>query len=247
MIKDKILLSVIPPLGSFIIKFIGKSTRWEKINYERVTDFNQSDKPIIFAFWHGRLLMIPYICEGKNPHVLISQHRDGEMIARIIKYFNLKSIRGSTTRGGMEGFKNIVKVLKNGSDVVIAPDGPKGPPYIVQPGIIRLASISGCPILPIAYSVSKYKKLGSWDEFMLPAPFGKGAFIAGEPMTVPPKASKDIYEKKRIELETSLNNITETVDKKVSAITEKNRFKYQDSLSNNSKAINNNENRTSEV
>jgi lysophospholipid acyltransferase (LPLAT)-like uncharacterized protein len=230
MIKDKLFFSIIPPIGSLIIKFIGKTTRWELINYERIEENKRSDKPVIFAFWHGRLLMIPYICFGKNPTVLISQHRDGELISRIAKHFDVNAVRGSTTRGGKEGFKKIVRTLQSGSDVVIAPDGPKGPPYIVQPGIIRLASYTGCQILPIAYSISIYKKLKSWDEFMLPAPFGKGAFIAGDLIKVPPKASDDVYEQKRITLEQSLNEITETVDKKVSAISKTRNFKYQSAL-----------------
>ena len=230
MIRDKIFFWIIPPIGALLIKLIGKTTSWELIDYDRIEQNKNSDKPVIFAFWHGRLLMFPFLSVGKNPHVLISQHRDGELITRIIRYFDVFAIRGSTTKGGKEGFKKIIKLLKNGSDVVIAPDGPKGPPYNVQPGIIRLASITGCSILPIAYSTSLYKKLGSWDEFMLPIPFGKGAFITGELISVPNKATKEVYEQKRIELENTLNKITGFVDSKVAPISSKRDFKYSRSV-----------------
>jgi len=222
MIKNKLFFSIIPPFGSLFIRFIGRTTRWEKINFEKVIEYKNSKQPVIFAFWHGRLLMIPYLCVGKNPHVLISQHRDGELITRIIRSFGVKAIRGSTTRGGKEGFKRIAKVLQNGSDVVIAPDGPRGPAYKVQPGIIRLASITGYPILPIAYSTSRHKKLKSWDEFMLPLPFGKGAFVAGKELFVPPKATKEEYEEKRIHLEKLLTELTMTADSMVTTSPSKN-------------------------
>ena len=122
-IKDKIFFSIVPPLGSLLIKFIGITTKWEYINYHIIEKYKKSQQPVIFAFWHGRLLMIPYVCEGKNPHVLASQHRDGEIITRIARYFGVNAIRGSTTRGGKEGFKKIIKLLRNGNDAVIAPDG----------------------------------------------------------------------------------------------------------------------------
>ncbi|MBU1627692.1 lysophospholipid acyltransferase family protein [bacterium] len=232
MIKEKIFFNVVPFFASLLIRFIGWTIKWELINYEQMEEINKSEKPVIFAFWHGRLIMIPYLCRGKKPHVLISQHRDGELIARIIKYFGLNSIRGSTTRGGKEGFKRIIYALKNGSDVVIAPDGPKGPPYKAQHGIVRLASITGCPIIPISYSTSSYKKFRSWDEFMLPAPFGKGILMIGDPITVPLKAPKEIIEEKRIVIENILNEITFITDSKTGVISKKNDFTYQKPVKN---------------
>jgi lysophospholipid acyltransferase (LPLAT)-like uncharacterized protein len=225
-IKDKIFLSIVPFIASLAIRFIGFSIKWELSNFELMEELYSSKKPVIFAFWHGRLIMIPYLCKGKNPYVLISQHRDGELIARIIKYFGLNSIRGSTTRGGKEGFKKIIYSLKSGSDVVIAPDGPKGPRYKAQHGIVRLAAITGCPIIPIAYSTSSYKKLRSWDEFMLPTPFGNGVLMIGEPILVPSEASNEILEEKRIFVENVLNEMTFIVDSKVGVILKKNDFTY---------------------
>jgi len=216
MLKDKILLSIIPPLGYLLINIIGKTIKWEKLNYDSMINFKNSQQPIIFAFWHGRLLMMPYLNVGKNPHVMISQHRDGELISRIIKYFSISSFRGSTTRGGKEGFKKLVKHLKSGFDAVIAPDGPQGPPYKAQHGIIRLASITRCSILPITYSTSRFFKMKSWDEFMVPKPFSKGIFIVGDTIEIPANATKDILEEKRVELEIILNKITLKADKAVS-------------------------------
>lgn len=112
---------------------------------------------MIIAFWHGQQLMMPLAYRGRQARILISQHRDGELIYRIVKRFGFGAIRGSTTKGGQEALRQLIRSGQQGVDLVITPDGPKGPRHIVQPGVIALAKATGLPIIPLTFGCSKKK------------------------------------------------------------------------------------------
>jgi lysophospholipid acyltransferase (LPLAT)-like uncharacterized protein len=112
----------------------------------------------IVCFWHGRLLMMPFANRRGKGKVLISRHRDGEFIAKIMRYFGIGAVRGSYRKaGGISSLREIISDLKKGYDVAITPDGPKGPKYQVKKGIIELAKLTGKAIVPISYSAGKKK------------------------------------------------------------------------------------------
>ncbi len=112
---------------------------------------------MIIAFWHGQQLMMPLAYRGRNAHVLISQHRDGELVYRILKRFGFHAVRGSTTRGGAIAFRQLLRLGRSGADLVVTPDGPQGPRHVVQSGIVRLARATSLPIVPLVFSCSKKK------------------------------------------------------------------------------------------
>jgi hypothetical protein len=127
------------------------------VNSQGVTDgWNKGDN-FIFCFWHGRLLMMPFANLRGKGKVLISRHRDGELIARVMKFFRLGTIRGSFRKGTVSSIREIINDLREGYDVAITPDGPKGPRYTVKDGIVELARLTGKSIVPITYSASKKK------------------------------------------------------------------------------------------
>jgi lysophospholipid acyltransferase (LPLAT)-like uncharacterized protein len=128
------------------------------------------------------------------------------------KMLGHRPIVGSTTRKGFSAFKNMIKALQNGSDIVIAPDGPKGPRQKAQIGVIELSRITGRPIVPVTFSASKKVVFNSWDRFVLPYPFSRGVFIWGDPIHVDPKGDRTHLEEKRLLLENRLNDITEQAD-----------------------------------
>ena len=163
---------------------------------------------ILQNFACARLLMMPFCYHGKGIKLLISQHKDGDLLARAMKRFGYDSIRGSTTRGGAAAMREMIKALRE-SDIAITPDGPKGPRYIAQDGVIALARLAGVPIIPVTFGSSKKKVFGSWDLFNLPYPFSRGAFMWGEPIYV---SKDDNMEEKRKELEVKLREMTEFVD-----------------------------------
>jgi lysophospholipid acyltransferase (LPLAT)-like uncharacterized protein len=186
--------------------------RFEIINSEIPKSFWERGIPFIIVFWHGRLLMIPHSYEGKKGGFLVSPHRDGQVIGKALKHFGIYPILGSTTRKGFSGFKNMIKALQNGSDVALVPDGPRGPRYKAQIGVIELSRLTGKTIVPLTFGASKKIIFKTWDRFLLPYPFSKGVFIWGEPIHVDLNGDRAHLEEKRLLLEDRLNEITEQAD-----------------------------------
>lgn len=209
--KDRLILTLAPPLAKVIIKLLALTMKIEVLHEERVRPFWDKDERFILAFWHGRLLMMPFCYHGKSINLLISQHKDGELIARAMKRFGFESIRGSSTRGGAMAMREMIRAIKE-SDIAITPDGPKGPRYVVQDGVIALSRLSGVPVIPVTFGSSRKKVFGSWDSFNLPYPFSRGAFLWGEPIYV---SKDDDMGQKRKELEEKMREMTESVDEYV--------------------------------
>ena len=140
-----------------MIRLLGKSMSWTTCGAEQVDRLYQEGRNIIIAFWHGQQLMLPLAYRGHQAQILISQHRDGELIYRIVRRFGFGAIRGSTTRGGQRAFRRLIYSGRQGIDLVITPDGPKGPRHCVQPGVVALAKVTGMPIIPLTFACSKKK------------------------------------------------------------------------------------------
>ena len=146
--------------------------------------WEREGKPFILAFWHRHLLLMPYAYRGRRISVLVSQSRDGELIARTVARLGIDSSRGSSSRGGMAGMRTLLRKAADGWDIAFTPDGPRGPLREVQPGVILAAAATGLPIQPVAIAASRAKLLRSWDRFMVPLPFSKVHFVYGEPLRV---------------------------------------------------------------
>jgi lysophospholipid acyltransferase (LPLAT)-like uncharacterized protein len=175
---------------------------------------NTPQRPMIFAFWHNRLFLMPYLFrkhwiprKHDRVAVLVSASKDGEKLARVLKQFNLVCVRGSSSRRGREALRELTRLQKDGYDVGITPDGPRGPKYQVQPGIISLAQLTQSPIVPVSYLVSRKIVFKSWDSFMLPLPFAGCTLRIGVPITVAHDADEQSRESKRIELEAAMQTL----------------------------------------
>ena len=158
-ILNKITITAAPFLASLLIRFLAKTMRISYVNFERVWDDWRDGKNIILAFWHGRLLMMPVMYKGCGVSVLVSQHKDGELVSRTVKRLGIDSVRGSSTRGWLGGVKRLLNEIKKGKDIAITPDGPKGPRFNAQMGIIHLSKTTGLPIIPMTFGASKKKHL----------------------------------------------------------------------------------------
>jgi lysophospholipid acyltransferase (LPLAT)-like uncharacterized protein len=164
----------------------------------------EGHKPVIFAFWHGRLFMMAMVRpRTRKMHALVSTHRDGDFIARTMRHFDLGIVSGSSTRGGVTAAMNAVKALQAGDNVCITPDGPRGPLMQVQPGLITIAELADVPIIPASYSSTRHKTMRSWDRFMVVLPFGRICYKVGAPMFNPTKEA----------LEAKMISLTEEADK----------------------------------
>jgi len=155
---------------------------------EDKSGLSQYSKPVIWAFWHNQLFVMPTFYrrfQGKRKGaVMTSASHDGELIARVMKQFGVESVRGSSSRHGSRAYKAALEYLQDGCDIVITPDGPRGPIYQLHPGVCKLAQSSSIPILPIHIHFSKSKRFASWDRFHLPLPFSK-VTVTLEPLIHP--------------------------------------------------------------
>ena len=201
-----------PWVAYWTIRILGWSMRFQAVGPEIPRSFHEKGIPVIGAFWHGRLLMMPLAYEGKQLSFLVSPHRDGQVVGGALRRFGFEAILGSTTRKGFTAFKNMLRVHRKGTDIALVPDGPRGPRCHAQTGVIELARLTGRPIIPLTYSASRKRVLNTWDRFLLPCPFSKGVFIYGEPITVDPQGDRDHLEEKRLLLEKRLNELTERAD-----------------------------------
>ena len=168
-------LSVLPIIAAWGIRLIGKTMNLSTVGGGAVDALNRQGMPIIIAFWHGRQLLMPLAYRGTSASILISQHRDGEIIARIMKYFGFNSIRGSSTRGGFQAVRQLLKVARQGQDLIVTPDGPRGPACQVQPGVIYLAKVTEFPIIPLTFVCSKKKSFPAGTDFRFLTLEGKGS------------------------------------------------------------------------
>ncbi len=165
----------------------------------------------IYALWHGRMFILIYFYRKRGIKVLISQHLDGELVARIIKGLGYHPARGSSTRGGLKGFFELSQEAGTRS-LAITPDGPRGPKEIVQPGIILLAQRTNLPIIPLGASAQRKWILPSWDGFLLPHPFSPAVVVEGQPLWVERNLGEEALEEKRNELARRLREVNLKAD-----------------------------------
>jgi lysophospholipid acyltransferase (LPLAT)-like uncharacterized protein len=210
------LQSLMASLIAVYIRIVGWTTRWEREGFEQFEAWRGSGKPFFFCFWHGRLFMMPLCNRGsRGAAVLISTHRDGRLVARTIENLGLTTIDGSSSRGGRAATLQCRRELAKGNIVSIAPDGPRGPRMHATAGTIRLAALTGAPILPSSFATSRRRVLGSWDRLILPLPFGRGIYRVGGPIWVPRDADEAAIEAARLALETALNDVSADCDRRM--------------------------------
>ncbi|HXC29764.1 MAG TPA: lysophospholipid acyltransferase family protein [Stellaceae bacterium] len=165
------------------IRFVHLTNRWSIEGAEHPRRLRDAGRPFILAFWHGRLMMIPMAWQRLAPiHMLISAHRDGRIIADSVAHFGVQTVTGSTRHGGSAALRSMVKSLAAGDCVGITPDGPAGPAMVASTGIVNVARLSRAPIVPVTFAASRRRTMGSWDKMQVALPFGRGAFIWGEPI-----------------------------------------------------------------
>ena len=170
-------------LAAFVIRVLSRTWRVTSLGREAFESQRVQGRTVLYSFWHGQMLSL--IAEHKLPSaVLISDHRDGEIIARIIQKFGLSVIRGSTSRGASRALLQMSRALSNGTDVGITPDGPRGPRHSYAAGALIIAQRTGAPIIPIATIAARSWKLKTWDGFEIPKPFTRVVVVYDAPISV---------------------------------------------------------------
>jgi len=213
-VKQRFLLSAISLLSGPILKLYFSTLRVKEIGTSFSDAKQASGENMIYTLWHENMMVPLFTNRKKKIHVLVSQHYDGEIIARILHSFGFRTVRGSSTRGGSEALLKLQDILKEGEhSIAITPDGPRGPRRKTKFGVIKLASLTGKSILPLSVAVSRSKRLKSWDKFLLVLPFSRCIVVYTEPYKIPNNINDSEIKRFSEGLENILNNLDETAER----------------------------------
>lgn len=207
-------------LGKIYLFLLSYTTRIQIVNKENILPFWKNGQNVIYALWHSRIISpatyyYRYMLKKRNLAVIVSRSRDGEYISRVVEGMGFLSVRGSSSGGGSRAFSKLLALGRDGYDIVITPDGPRGPREVVKPGIIELSQKSGLVIVPVSCSSQRKKIFKSWDRFLLPFPFSKVILIFGPPLKVSAYISEEEKKGLAVYLAAILKDITRQADEMV--------------------------------
>ncbi|HET7622361.1 MAG TPA: lysophospholipid acyltransferase family protein [Gemmatimonadaceae bacterium] len=168
-------------LGVPLVRLLASTWRIREVNRAPSQRLRDAGKPVIFTLWHGEMLALLWNHRNEGITVLISEHGDGEIVARVAEVLGLRTLRGSTTRGGGRALLGMSRTAQSGGDVAFTPDGPRGPARKFAPGALIVAQRSGAPVVALRVSTSRAWRLKSWDRFMIPKPFARVRIAYGDP------------------------------------------------------------------
>jgi lysophospholipid acyltransferase (LPLAT)-like uncharacterized protein len=198
--------------GFGMFRLWARTLRLEVEDPNNVVAFVQT-QPVIFAIWHNRLLMLPRVFDPCFPtrqsFGLISASRDGDLVSILIERSGYGTIRGSSSRKGVSALRQLVDTLAGGSNVLLTPDGPRGPVYEASQGAVFLAQKTGAPVVPIHMEYSSCWRLKSWDRFIVPRPFAKLRAIFGAPIYVESTTDTEQFEAERLRLQNAMMSLVE--------------------------------------
>jgi lysophospholipid acyltransferase (LPLAT)-like uncharacterized protein len=176
-------------------------------------------RPLIYAVWHGQILMIPWLSArlsrtagARSARVLASRSSDGELVARYARSFGIDAVRGSSSRGGALALRALIAALRAGDDVAVVPDGPRGPKYRAHPGVVGLAALTGAPIVPLGFAVRPAWRLSTWDAFLVPLPFARAAVVIGAPLVIGRDADRRCAVE---EVERAMRSLTAAAERRI--------------------------------
>ena len=212
--SSPVLYSTLGWLLRILVSLIGSTLRWRIVDSAQLLA-HTPQRSCIFAFWHNRIFLMPYLFrkhwrtrQRNRVAVLVSASKDGEKLVHVLSKFHLICVRGSSSRRGKEALRELTRLVEEGYDVGITPDGPRGPKYHCQDGVISLSQITQSPIIPVSYDLAHKVTVKSWDNFLIPWPFTSATLRIGAPLTVPADAGDAEREQKRLELENVLKNLS---------------------------------------
>ena len=177
--------------GGVLLRALAATWRVSFKNPEVVSDLRLRRQPFIYLLWHGTLLPLTWVHRNRNVVAMISEHSDGEIIARIVQSIGYRTVRGSTSRGAARALLGACRVIEEGACLAVTPDGPRGPAESVAPGAAVIAHRTGAPMVPVSLQASSAWRLNSWDRFMIPKPFARLTVAYGDPILVDAASARD--------------------------------------------------------
>ena len=203
-------------LGAGFIRLIARTWRFRIVNAEGYAAERAAGRAVVMVLWHGEMLPLLYYHRHKGIAVLVSEHGDGEIIARILRDFGFRLIRGSTSRGAARALIAVDRELLEGVDVGITPDGPRGPRHSIAPGALLAAHRAGAKLMPLAARASAFWQLGTWDGFIIPKPFAQVTIAYGNPTAVVADSSRAAGEMTEL-LSSAMDDVHRRMEARVSS------------------------------
>ncbi len=201
----RILIHLADRAFYLLIKYIGKTIRYETDDWENFEIIERAGKIPIYSFWHNRIFAGTYFFRNRGIVIITSQSFDGEYIARFIQRFGYGAVRGSSTRGGVGALVEMIRLSKKGLPMGFSVDGPRGPKYVAKTGAVLLSKKTGNPLMPFVFECEKFWTLNNWDKLQIPKPFTRAKLFIGEPIYVSRNADETEIENKRSELQKKLD------------------------------------------
>lgn len=205
--SERLRRAVIDVLGKPLFWTWFKLCRWTVSGEEEYRALRRAGRPVILIMWHSRIFIVPYFFRKRGVMPLVSPSRDGEIPARIMSRWGFKVLRGSSSHSVVKAWGAMIRELRAGGEVIIVPDGPRGPNRVLKEGCLKLAQQTGAFIVPFTFSASRAKTLRSWDRFLMFPPFSRVAAVFGRPLTVKAELSGAKLEKTRKAVEKTLNDL----------------------------------------
>ena len=210
ILKSRAVHAFMVQLAACYIRFVFFTARKHYEIPENSASYMHGDANGIFAFWHGRMMLMPSFSPTARPmHVVISLHRDGVFISEVMRQFRFSTIAGSTSKNGREALMAILRALKHGENIAITPDGPRGPMQVAAAGAAVAAKLSGKPVIPVTFSARWHRRMPSWDRFMVAWPFSRVIFCVGEPIVIQRDTDDEAA---RLAIERAMNRLTDHAD-----------------------------------
>lgn len=189
-----------PRLVVGLIRMLTATVRKRVVNEAAILEQNAAS-PVVYSLWHNRLLMLPAFFEKVRPErkvvALTSASRDGGFLSEVLAAYRIPVVRGSSSRRGARALREATRAIAEGLCLCITPDGPRGPCYSLQPGVIKIAQVAQIPIVPIHFEYTGVWRLRSWDRFIIPRPFSRVTVRLGEAIAIPSDLSEDAFEEMR--------------------------------------------------
>ncbi len=215
-LRSEVGWKLVGVLGRVLLRWVALSSRVKIIGKENLQQLRNRRQPIIHLVWHGKIFLAPYFFRKQGIMPLISPSEDGEVVARIVDGWGYKILRGSSSHSMVSAWKEMLQELKDGGEVLIVPDGPRGPDRVLKLGAIKLALETGAALVPFSFSSSRRRILRSWDRFHLALPFSRIIAIYGNPIVLPAGLREEDLEDVRKQVEKALCEVDEEADRLVS-------------------------------
>lgn len=212
MAEGELKARLVAGVGGGVISALLSTCRVSRKGFHQYEEFHQRGEPVIFVLWHGRLLPCTYFNRHLGLATMVSRHRDGEYIARLVEKWGFTAVRGSSSRRAAGALRELVRHVQAGRSLAVTPDGPRGPREVMKPGALLAAQLSGAPLIPCAAGASRAWWFGSWDRFLVPQPFSHVRIACGEAVRVPPDAGPEELEELSGEVEARLAALMRLVD-----------------------------------